>query len=85
VTSSGHATVFLVLAAPAHATWTAYRVRPQDDDPSPLQAAERRAGDLQPGVLTSTTFGYLAGGRPVRVEVDVPKGVRWGAAVVFSD
>jgi hypothetical protein len=84
-TQAGRATVFLVLQVDGRATWTAYRVRAQVDDPSPLQAVERRTGEQQAGVLTSTTFSYRSGGRPVRLEIDAPKGVRWGAAVVFSD
>lgn len=82
---SGRATVLIVLEVAGHAGWTASRVGAQGDDPSPLQAVARRSGDQQSGVLTSATFRYPAGGRPVRLDVDVPAGVRWGAAVVFSD
>lgn len=84
-TRSGRATVLLVVGVPARASWTAYRVRPRRDDRDALQAIERRSGDLQAGALTSTTFRYRLGGRPVRLEVHVPDAVQWGAAVVFSD
>jgi hypothetical protein len=82
---SGRATVLLVVQVQGRAAWTAYRVREQSDDPSPLQAIARRSGDQRSGVLSSATFRYPGGGRPVRLDVDVPAGVRWGAAVVFSD
>jgi hypothetical protein len=81
----GRATVFLVLQVEGRGDWTAYRVREQTDDPSPLQPVARRAGILRSGVLTDATFRYGRGGRPVRLDLDVPDGVRWGAAVVFSD
>jgi hypothetical protein len=84
-TASGRATVFLVVEVQGRAAWTAYRVREQTDDPSPLQVVARRSGDQRSGVLSSATFRYASGGRPVRLDVDVPAGVRWGAAVVFSD
>ena len=84
-TVAGRATVFLVLEVAAHAGWTASRIRAQSDDPSPLQAVARRSGDQQSGVMSSATFRYPAGGRPVRLDIDVPAGVRWGAAVEFTD
>jgi hypothetical protein len=81
----GRATVFLVLQVEGRGAWTAYRVREQSDDPSPLQVVARRAGIQRAGVPTDATFRYGPGGRPVRLDLDVPEGVRWGAAVVFSD
>jgi hypothetical protein len=84
-TLAGRATVFLVLEVEGHAGWSASRIREQTDDPSPLQVIARRSGDQQSGVMTSATFRYPAGGRPVRLDIDAPAGVRWGAAVVFTD
>ena len=44
-----------------------------------------RGGEQAAGVLTTTTYRYASGDRPVRMSVDVDQGVRWGVAVVFTD
>jgi hypothetical protein len=82
-TSEGRATVFLVVEWPGTAGWSAYGWRSTDG--GPLQPEARRAGHQEGGVPTSATFAYRPGRPPVQLNIDVPAGVRWGAAVVFSD
>ena len=72
----GRATVLLVLTDDADATW---RATGADGDVVRTRTVRQRAGGL-----TSTTFAYPAGGRPVRLRVELPAGVAWGAAVVFT-
>jgi hypothetical protein len=81
----GRATVLLVLEVPAEAGWTTRRRRV---DPSGEQQYVRqvhRASRQEAGVITVHTYRYASGDRPVELRVDAPDGVRWGAAVVFSD
>lgn len=76
-TDLGRATVLVVTASAADLTWTAAKA-----DGTPLAS---RGGTLLAGALTTATFRYAAGSRPQRLVIDVPDGVRWGAAVVYSD
>ena len=83
-TAHGRATVLLVTQRPAHVGWTALGAPPPDAAKG-LISRVSRASDQQAGVPTVATFRYGIDDRPVRLHVEVPKGVRWGAAVVFSD
>jgi hypothetical protein len=82
---SGRATVLLVLEEPAEAGWTTYRRRVDPSGEQDYVRQTRRAGMQQAGVLTAHTYRYGSGDRPVELRVDAPDGVRWGAAVVFTD
>jgi hypothetical protein len=77
----GHATVLLVLGSEARAGWTAYRRYTSGGGSSALVS---RAGERAAGALTATTFDYGAGAKPVRLTVEVPDGVTWGAAVLLT-
>ena len=83
--AKGRATVFLITEWAGEAGWTAYRYRFGGDGLATLEPESGRAGSQQGGVPTTATFSYRSGDRPVRLRIDVPDGVRWGAAVVFSD
>jgi hypothetical protein len=84
-TNRGRATVYLVLDRFEHAAWTVSAVRPTTDSEDPLVAIATQAGLQEGGVPTVATFAYAPGHPPVRLRIDVPKGVRWGAAVIFTD
>lgn len=75
---AGSATVLLVTAVSGHAAWTALGSGAEG-----VRAVAAREGDQAAGDLTTATFP-TAGGRPVRLRVEVADGVRWGAAVVFT-
>lgn len=81
----GRATVLLVLEQGGEARWTALR---RQVDPSGEQqdvAQRTRGGEQAAGVLTTDTFRYASGDRPVELRVQAAPGARWGVAVVFSD
>jgi hypothetical protein len=85
VAARGRATVLLVLGGSGQAGWTTLRRRV---DPSGEQQYVRqveRSGFQEGGVITTHTFRYGSGNRPVELHVSAPAGVHWGAAVVFSD
>lgn len=84
-TVSGRATVLLVLGGDAVASWTAFRRSVDSAGEQQYVRQAVRGGPQRAGVLTATTFRYRSGDRPVRLVLDVPDGVRWGVAVVFSD
>lgn len=82
---SGRVTVLVVLAESANADWTTLR---RSMDPSGEQRYVRqvqRAGPQEAGVLTTHTYRYSSGDRPIELRVSAPDGVRWGAAAVFTD
>lgn len=76
VAGSGRATVLLVVDAGTDVGWTVS---------AGGRALLRRGGAEDAGALTATTFGYRSGRTPDALAVDVPAGVRWGAAVVYTD
>jgi hypothetical protein len=81
----GRATVLLVLGGSGQAGWTTMRRR---IDPSGEQLYVRqvqRSGFQEGGLITTHTYRYASGNRPVELRVSAPAGVHWGAAVVFSD
>ncbi|MDH2444569.1 hypothetical protein QDR37_11490 [Amnibacterium sp. CER49] len=77
----GHATVLFVLGSPARAGWAAYRRYTSGGGSSAIAG---RVGTRAAGALTVTTFDYGAGARPVRLTVEAPDGVAWGAAVLLT-
>lgn len=83
--TAGRATVFFVQSTDSVASWRvlASLASTQGDADSPVLAA--RGGLQDAGVLTSATIRYPSGRMPVQLRVTVPDGVRWGAAVVYSD
>jgi hypothetical protein len=84
-TVRGRATVLFVTAGSAQAGWTTLR---REVDPSGEQQFVRqveRSGFQQGGQITTHTYRYKSGDRPVELRITVPDGVRWGAAVVFTD
>ncbi|GAA4741787.1 hypothetical protein GCM10025783_11260 [Amnibacterium soli] len=84
-TVRGRATVLLVTAGSAQVDWTTLR---REVDPSGEQQyvqQEERGGFQQGGQITVHTYRYGSGDRPVELHVTAPDGVRWGAAVVFTD
>jgi hypothetical protein len=84
-TVRGRATVLFVTAGAAEVTWTTLR-RKVDASGEQLYVSQvQRSGFQQGGQLTTHMYRYASGDRPVELRVDVPDGVRWGAAVVFSD
>lgn len=81
----GRATVLVALARTGRAGWTAQR---RTVDAAGRQRTVRqaeRAGTQEAGALTTHTFRYPSGERPIELHVQVPEGTRWGIAVVFSD
>jgi hypothetical protein len=81
----GRATVILVLAVDAKATWAAYRFTIDKDHSVRRQRVAQRGGVQAAGVPSAGTFAFDPGRRPVRLRVTAPAGVRWGVAVVFTD
>jgi hypothetical protein len=84
-TVHGRATVLFVTAGSAQAGWTTLR---REVDPAGEEQFVRqvqRSGFQQGGQITTHTYRYTSGDRPVELRVSVPDGVRWGAAVVFTD
>lgn len=84
-TVRGRATVLVVTAGSAQVDWTTLR---REVDPSGEQQYVRqveRTGFQAGGQITTHTYRYASGDRPVELRVSVPDGVRWGAAVVFTD
>jgi hypothetical protein len=84
-TFEGHATVLMVLARSGDAGWTLLRRQVDSSGEQRLVQQRQRRGVQEAGVLTTDTFRYASGDRPVEVHVKAPAGVRWGLAVVFSD
>lgn len=78
-------TVLLVLATGGHGSWTAVRTTRDGEGRMRLVTLARRGGDQQAGVPTTATVGTSLSGGPDRIRIDVPPGVRWGAAMVVSD
>lgn len=81
----GRATVFLVVDVPGQVGWSTLRRRGDPAGEEQLVRQVHREGQQQPGIVTVHTYRYSSGNRPVELQVDAPDGVRWGAAVVFSD
>lgn len=77
----GHVTVLLVSAVDARVTWTLLRDGP---DPALGAVAGTSTADQEAGGLSAASVSWSPGGRPRRLLVVAPDGVRWGAAVVFS-
>ena len=84
-TFQGHATVLLALERSGEAGWTLYRRQVDPTGEQQLVAQRQRRGAQDAGALTTDTFRYASGDRPVQVHVEAPAGVRWGIAIVFSD
>lgn len=78
----GRVTVLLVVAATSRAAWTLQR---RGADPGFGLPVQRVSSMQIAGDLAYATLAYRPGRRPDRLLVDVPDGVRWGAAAVFSD
>ncbi|RIX27788.1 hypothetical protein [Amnibacterium setariae] len=81
----GRATVVLVVDAPARVGWRSLRRQVDSSGEQRYTTQVERAGQQEPGVPTTHTYRYARGDRPVELRIDVPDGVRWGAAVVFTD
>lgn len=81
----GRATVFLVVDVPGQVGWSTLRRTFDQAGAQQLVPQVHREGQQQPGIVTVHTYRYSSGNRPVELEVVAPDGVRWGAAVVFSD
>ncbi|MGN6444077.1 hypothetical protein [Amnibacterium sp.] len=84
-TFRGRATVLLVVDRPADVQWTTFRRAIGPDGVQRLVLQEQRGGEQAAGSLTSATFRYGSGDRPVELRVAAPDGVRWGVAIVLSD
>ena len=84
-TFQGRATVLLVLARTGDAGWTVFRRQVDSAGDQQILRQRQRAGLQVAGVLTTDTFRYASGDRPVEIHVQAPAGVRWGVAVVLSD
>lgn len=82
---SGRATVLLVIGGGGRAGWTTLRREVDSTGEQRYVPQVRREGFQQSGLITTHTYRYTAGNRPVELRVAVPPGVRWGAAVVFTD
>jgi len=82
---SGRATVMLVLEQPGRVAWSAFRRQVDAAGEQRLVLQRQRGGDLDGEQLTSDTFRYASGDRPVQVRIQAPPGARWGFAVVYSD
>jgi hypothetical protein len=84
-TVRGRASVLLVLASDGVAGWTAFRREVDSTGEQRYVRQARRSGPQPAGVLTTATFRYAAGDRPVELRIEAPEGVRWGVAIVFTD
>lgn len=85
VPTVGRATVVLVVREPARVGWTLTALRPylRADDPS--NVLDRRRGEAETGRPLFATVPYGSATVPTTLRIEVPPGVRWGAAVVLSD
>lgn len=81
----GRVTVFLVLATGARAEWTALLTTRAVDGRMRIGTLAERGGDLIAGIPSMTTFAATRQGGPDRLRIDVPAGVRWGAAMLVTD
>jgi hypothetical protein len=79
------ATVLLVAQTDAHAGWTVRSSRPVLRADDPLNLLDRRVGDLHAGIPAFSNFTYGRPSEPVELRIAVPKGVRWGAAVILME
>lgn len=84
-TVEGRATVLLALARSGEGGWTVFRRQVGPGGEEQLIRQRQRAGEQEAGALTTDTFRYASGDRPVEIHVTAPAGVRWGVAVVLSD
>ena len=84
-TFQGHATVLIALERSGDAGWTLFRRHVDPSGEQQLVPQRQRRGVQDAGALTTDTFRYASGDRPVEVHVQAPTGVRWGIAIVFSD
>ncbi|MBW4040869.1 MAG: hypothetical protein HIU86_01905 [Acidobacteria bacterium] len=84
-TFRGHATVLIALEQSGEMEWTLYRRRIDPSGSQQLVLQRQRRGLQDAGALTTDTFRYASGDRPVEVHVQAPAGVRWGIAVVLSE
>lgn len=81
----GRATVFLVVDVPGQVGWSTLRRTFDPAGAQQLVPQVHREGQQQAGIVTVHTYRYSSGNRPVELQVAAPEGVRWGAAVVFSE
>jgi hypothetical protein len=82
---AGTATVLVVTDQPALIGWTTLRRKIDVSGEQEYVRQVRRESMQTAGVLTGHRFRYAPGNRPVELRIEAPEGVRWGAAVVFSD
>ena len=80
----GRMTVVIVLANDTRVRWRADRLGDPAGRPATWQPVVARAADLRAGVPVVATIAYAAP-PPTRLVMRLPEGVRWGAAVVFTD
>jgi hypothetical protein len=83
-TEPGTVAVVLVCDHAGAASWTAFSLRPEPGSDDPQGPLADRTGRLDAGVPAAATFSYPAGHPPLRLWIEVPKGVRWGAEVLFT-
>jgi hypothetical protein len=81
----GRATVLFVLGERGRAGWTSLRREVDSSGEQLLVRQVHRESEQEAGVLTTHTYAYAAGDRPVELRVTAPDGVRWGIAVVYTD
>lgn len=84
-TVRGRATVLFVTAGAAQIQWTTLRRQVDASGEQRYVRQVQRSGFQQGGQITTHTYRYAGGDRPVELRVSVPAGVRWGAAVVLTD
>lgn len=85
VAFQGRATVLLVLEHDGDARWTTFRRQVDPSGEQRLVRQRARGGHQDAGVITTDTFRYGSGDRPIEVRVQAPAGDRWGIAVVLTD
>lgn len=82
--AAGRATVILIVRASGHVGWALSALPYLHADEGSNLLAER-GGDAEAGTPSFASVRYHATTMPVKLRVDVPDGVAWGAAVVLSD
>lgn len=81
---SGRITVLLVVASDTRAGWSIDRLVIHDDRTIHLSALRGASGTVPAGVPAVGRLDYSSLTRPSRLLVDVPAGVRWGVAAVYT-